>query len=144
MTKWDSEQYLMIFQKYHILYYWGCCFFYLITLMVSSFLEGSPNLWKTSEMDVSDKVDMVLKNSYRKYWFLKKLQFLTFLLFWKVKKVQNPIFLQFLDFAFFLFDHFGGLQFFGGIQKSLENLRNERFRQSRYGFKKILWKNIDF
>ena len=43
-----------------------------------------------------------------------------------------------------MLDHFNGLKLFPDGPKSLENTRNERFRLSRYGLKKISSKNIDF
>ena len=47
--------------------------FCLTTLVVHNFLLVTEHLWKTSEMEFSDRVDIVLKNPIEKYYFFAKL-----------------------------------------------------------------------
>ena len=46
--------------------------FCLTTLMVHNFLLVAEHLWKTPEMEFSDRVDMVLKKSHRKILIFRK------------------------------------------------------------------------
>ena len=50
----------------------GSGFFCLTTLMVRNFFLVTEHLWKTSEMEFSDRVDMVLKKSHGKILFFRK------------------------------------------------------------------------
>ena len=59
--------------------------FCLTTLTVYSFFLVAEHVWKTPEMEFSDRVDMVLKKSRKKYSFFEKLQRSTFSLFFWTK-----------------------------------------------------------
>ena len=47
-------------------------FLWLTTLMVHNLFLVVEHLWKTPEMEFSDRVDIVLKKSHRKIWFFRK------------------------------------------------------------------------